>query len=75
MVGLSPEEKLDAKRHDADNSGDRKKLENIRFEGRKTAKEELLSLLDENTFVEIDAFVNHRSGENNLHLHVPLAME
>ena len=72
MVGLSPEEKLDAKRHEADNSGDRKKLENIRFEGRKTAKERLLSLLDENTFVEIDAFVNHRSGENNLHLHRPL---
>ena len=72
MAGLSPEEKLDSKRHEADNSGDRKKLENIRLEGRKTAKERLLALLDENTFVEIDAFVNHRSGDNNLHLHRPL---
>ncbi|MGB1435353.1 MAG: acyl-CoA carboxylase subunit beta [Candidatus Thalassarchaeaceae archaeon] len=72
MAGLSHEENLDAKRHEADNSGDRKKLENIRFEGRKTAKERVLSILDENTFVEIDAFVNHRSGDNNLHLHRPL---
>ena len=72
MAGLSHEENLDAKRYEADNSGDRKKLENIRFEGRKTAKERVLSILDENTFVEIDAFVNHRSGDNNLHLHRPL---
>ena len=72
MAVLSHEENLDAKRYEADNSGDRKKLENIRFEGRKTAKERVLSILDENTFVEIDAFVNHRSGDNNLHLHRPL---
>jgi len=72
MAGLSHEENLDAMRYDANNSGDRKKLENIRLEGRKTAKERILSILDEKTFVEVDAFVNHRSGENNLHLHRPL---
>jgi propionyl-CoA carboxylase beta chain len=72
MAGLSHEENLDAKKYEANNYGGRKKLEIITSEGRKTAKERILYILDENTFVEIDAFVNHRSGYGNLHLHRPL---
>ena len=39
-----------------------------------TARERINALLDADTFVEIDAFVQHRSGDHNLHLHRPLVM-
>ncbi len=72
MAGLSNEENLDAMRFDANNPGDRKRLENIRSSGQQTSRERIINILDEKTFVEVDAFVNHRSAINNLHLHRPL---
>ena len=37
-----------------------------------TARERVNALLDSDSFVEIDAFIQHRSGDHNLHLHKPL---
>ena len=69
MAGSSPGENLDAIRHDAYNSGDRKITEKLHSEGSQTARERIISLLDSDTFVEIDALINHRSYDYNLHLH------
>jgi propionyl-CoA carboxylase beta chain len=71
MAGSSPGENLDAIRHDAYNSGDRKITEKLHSEGSQTARERIISLLDSDTFVEIDALINHRSYDYNLHLHKP----
>ena len=35
-------------------------------------RERILDLLDEGSFVEVDAFVRHRSGDHSMHLHTPL---
>ena len=72
MAGLSHEENLDAIRFDANNAGERKRLENIRLAGQQTSRERIMNILDEKTFVEVDAFVNHRSAINNLQHHRPL---
>ena len=37
-----------------------------------TARERINALLDSDSFVETDAFIQHRSGDHNLHLHKPL---
>jgi|TARA_B110000881_G_C18562627_1_gene510724 propionyl-CoA carboxylase beta chain len=72
MTGISHSDNLDAFRHDAHNSGDRSVIERIHASNRQTARERIFTILDPNSFVEIDTFVNHRSVDNNLHLHRPL---
>ncbi len=72
MSGPSHVENLDSMRHDSQNSGDKKIIKNIRLSGGLTARERILSILDDDTFVEIDALVSHRTSDNNLNLHRPL---
>lgn len=72
MAGVSPSENLDAIQYDAQNSGDKEVLAKLRSEGKLNARERIISLLDSDSFVEIDAFVNHRSYDYNLHLHKSL---
>ena len=72
MAGSSPSEDLDAMRHESKSPGDRTVIREIRESGSKTARERILSLLDDGSFVEIDAFVRHRSGDHGMHLHNPL---
>ena len=72
MAKTSPSDNLDILRQIANNPGDRISVQNLRKSGRMTARERINALLDADTFVEIDAFVQHRSGDHNLHLHRPL---
>ena len=72
MVKASPSETLDILRQIANNPGDRISVQDLRKSGRMTARERINALLDSDSFVEVDAFVQHRSGDHNLHLHRPL---
>ena len=47
-------------------------IREIRKSGSRTARERILDLLDDGSFVEVDAFVKHRSGDHGMHLHEPL---
>ena len=71
MTGVSPSENLNNFRQLANNPGDRISVQNLRKSGRMTARERIYALIDSDSFVEIDAFVQHRSGDHNLHLHRP----
>lgn len=53
-------EKLQAKRAKIMEGGGQKRIEKQHASGKMTARERINSLLDENSFVEIDAFVEHR---------------
>ena len=66
MAGVSPSENLDAIQYEAQNSGDKEVLAKLRSEGKLNARERIISLLDSDSFVEIDAFVNHRSYDRLL---------
>ncbi len=70
MAG-SPSDELDAMRETALSPGDRASLRDMRQEGRRSARERINDLLDADTFVEVDAFVQHRGTEHNMHLHRP----
>ena len=72
MAGLSPSDNLDSFRKDAASPGDRGVIKEMRESGSQTARERILDLLDEGSFVEVDAFVRHRSGDHSMHLHTPL---
>ena len=72
MGGLSPSDDLGANRKDAMSPGDRKVIKDMRESGSQTARERVLDLLDDGSFVEVDAFVRHRSGDHGMHLHTPL---
>ena len=72
MAKASPSDNLDTLRQIANNPGDRISVQNLRKSGRMTARERVNALLDSDSFVEIDAFIQHRSGDHNLHLHKPL---
>ena len=72
MAGSRPSEDLDAIRRDAQSPGDRAVIREIREAGSRTARERILGLLDDGSFVEVDAFVKHRSGDHGMHLHEPL---
>ena len=50
--------------------GGRAKVDALRISGRRTARERIEALLDEDSFVEVDSFVTHRNDEFNLHLHL-----
>ena len=71
MAGL-PGDELDAMRDAAQSPGDRASLRDMRHEGRRSARERINDLLDADSFVEVDAFVQHRGAEHNMHLHRPL---
>ena len=51
-----------AMRQSAYSPGDSSSLRELRAEGRKTGRERISELLDPNSFVEVDAFVQHRRG-------------
>jgi len=72
VVGPSPSDELDAIRQESRSPGDRKIVKSIRESGSQTARERIENLLDEGSFVEVDAFVKHRSGDFGMHLHSPL---
>ena len=62
MPEASRSDELDAMRQSAYSPGDSSSLRELRAEGRKTARERISELLDPNSFVEVDAFVQHRAG-------------
>ncbi len=72
MAGTTPSDELDAKRMDARSPGDREVVQRLRVAGARTARERIGELLDEGSFVEVDAFVRHRSGDHGMHMHTPL---
>ncbi|MEC7706638.1 MAG: acyl-CoA carboxylase subunit beta [Candidatus Thermoplasmatota archaeon] len=71
MAG-SPSDELDAMRDASHSPGDRASLRDMRKGGRRSARERIDDLLDADSFVEVDAFVQHRATEHNMHLHRPL---
>ncbi|MEC7703642.1 MAG: acyl-CoA carboxylase subunit beta [Candidatus Thermoplasmatota archaeon] len=62
-------EELSWRRSQALSGGGMKRLENLRETGRGTARERLDALLDPDSFVEIDALINHRNHQGNMHVH------
>ena len=57
--------------HEIDDAlgGGLKKQEAIRMTGRGTARDRISMLLDEDSFIEIDTFVTHRTVEHEMFLH------
>lgn len=49
-----------------------KKLEAIRSSGRSTARDRISNLLDEDSFVEVDTFLTHRTTDHNMFMHETL---
>ena len=49
-----------------------KKLEAIRSSGRSTARDRINNLLDEDSFVEVDTFLTHRTTDHNMFMHETL---
>ncbi len=49
--------------------GGRQKIDAMRIAGRSTARERIDTLLDEDSFLEIDAHVEHRTLEHGMHQH------
>lgn len=72
VAGLSPSDDLDAFRRDSRSPGDRSVIKEMRESGSQTARERVLDLLDDGSFVEVDAFVRHRSGDHGMYMHTPL---
>lgn len=62
-------EELIFRRKRAEAGGGQAKIDQLRASGRRTARERIDALLDEDSFVETDAFVTHRNDEFNLHMH------
>ena len=60
-------EKLNALRREALAGGGEKRIEAQHAKGKLTARERIDYLLDENSFVEMDMFVRHRSRDFGLH--------
>ena len=65
-------EDLRQKRNESRQGGGLKKLEAIRKTGRGTARDRISMLLDEESFVEIDSFVTHRTVDHGMFLHKTL---
>ena len=65
-------DELRQKRDEARLGGGLKKQEAIRKTGRATARERINMLLDEDSFIEIDSFVTHRTVDHNMFLHQTL---
>ena len=65
-------EDLRYRREQAYMGGGIKRLESIRQTGRGTARERIGNLLDEDTFVEIDTFLTHRTADHGMFMHETL---
>ena len=65
-------EELRSKREIARLGGGLKRQEAIRTSGRGTARDRIGLLLDEGSFLEVDAFVTHRTDDHNMFLHQTL---
>ena len=72
MSGKQNLEDLRLKRDQARLGGGLKKQEAIRKTGRGTARDRIAMLLDENSFIEIDSFVTHRTVDHSMFLHKTL---
>jgi len=72
MPDSTRSDELDAMRQATLSPGDQASLRELRESGRQTARERIDALLDPDSFVEVDAFVQHRAREHNMHLHRPL---
>jgi len=72
MAGSGGKDELESLRAEADSRGDAKVSKNLREMGAMGARERILELLDEGSFVETGAFVKHRSGDHIMHLHTPM---
>ena len=62
-------EELRYRREQARIGGGLKKQEAIRMSGRGTARDRISMLLDEESFIEIDSFVTHRTVDHAMFLH------
>ena len=65
-------DELESLRSEADSQGDAKVLKGLREMGARSARERVMGLLDDDSFVETGAFVKHRSGDHIMHLHTPM---
>ena len=65
-------DELRQRRDEARLGGGLKKQEAIRKSGRGTARDRISMLLDEESFIEIDSFVTHRTVDHNMFLHQTL---
>ena len=65
-------EDLRSKRETARMGGGLKRQEAIRTSGRGTARDRISMLLDEDSFLELDTFVTHRTDDHNMFLHQTL---
>ncbi|MEI7982525.1 MAG: carboxyl transferase domain-containing protein, partial [Bacteroidota bacterium] len=64
MKSLEESYKLfEHKNHQAELGGGEEKIAKIHKSARKTARERILTLLDPNTFVEMDKLVTHRCND------------
>ena len=62
------------RRSTIEKGGGARKLEAIRATGRGTARERIGMLLDEGSFIELDAFVTHLTTHHSMHLHPSAAV-
>ncbi|CAI8155848.1 MAG: Propionyl-CoA carboxylase beta chain [Methanobacteriota archaeon] len=62
-------EELRYRRDQAKLGGGLKRQEQIRMGGRGTARDRIRSLLDEDSFVEIDTFLTHRTADHGMFMH------
>ena len=65
-------EDLRYRREKAHMGGGIKRQENIRASGRGTARDRIRNLLDEDSFVEIDTFLTHRTSDHGMFMHETL---
>ena len=65
-------EDLRYRREKAVMGGGIKRQESIRVSGRGTARDRIRSLLDEDSFVEIDTFLTHRTSDHGMFMHETL---
>ena len=65
-------EDLKYRREKAHMGGGIKRQESIRVSGRGTARDRIRNLLDEDSFVEIDTFLTHRTTDHGMFMHETL---
>ncbi len=65
-------EDLRYRREKAIMGGGIKRQESIRVSGRDTARDRIRNLLDEDSFVEIDTFLTHRTSDHGMFMHETL---
>ena len=66
------QQRLEELRHNREKArlgGGLKKQEAIRMTGRGTARDRISMLLDDESFIEIDSFVTHRTVDHSMFLH------